>query len=586
MNGTAEMFVAGALLLASGFLFAARKRSVCLVSVGLMMAASWSNSFVPEFRMSAALLLVQQIIVFSILVLILRELLRPRIGFSDPPLQIRGRILAGIAFLSVAIAGIAGYMIAGSNICLVAAVVAVLAHVAVMTSAMWLRSGAASLLYPAVCLVLVVQVLRLAPECQNLAFIYSMEQQAERKAVPNWPRKAPVELSFECLHHRHSGVRRSAVRHLAYEIEKELVLARDEYGKDLNLRADDWWKHAWFEGKSPAPQVTGRGLPLLAELLEDDDPLVRIYAANALGCAGPIALPVVPKLLRLLREQGQVDASRSTHESRSALTNPLQIGSESLGQFETGLHPEILRGTVADAIGSIGPGAIEAVPDLTLLLEDIYWPIRVKASNALARIGPPARAALPMLEKAVDDVLFGEPARVAAASAIWWIDRHHAMVEQILSQILDSGTPEGRIAAAVELRMMGPPVADWAVPRLIALLENESPDVRLAAFESLCSAGAETAAAVNAIVQIVSRQLGAENQEDKLAQWRRDSGIRYLVKKSRGPGANALALVIRDGDRELVRHILLICGESASWDVDRVDPAVAAAVQDAKTQGR
>ena len=53
------------------------------------------------------------------------------------------------------------------------------------------------------------------------------------------------------------------------------------------------------------------------------------------------------------------------------------------------------------ALGKIGPGAKEAVPDLVEMLRGTYC--RSEAFDALCQVGPAAREALPALVKFVDD---------------------------------------------------------------------------------------------------------------------------------------------------------------------------------------
>jgi HEAT repeat protein len=60
-----------------------------------------------------------------------------------------------------------------------------------------------------------------------------------------------------------------------------------------------------------------------------------------------------------------------------------------------------VRWRAAEALGGIGPGAVEAVPDLVALLSDLSSNVRWRAATALGAIG--ARQAGPALAKAVDD---------------------------------------------------------------------------------------------------------------------------------------------------------------------------------------
>src|SRR5437870_5216055 len=96
-------------------------------------------------------------------------------------------------------------------------------------------------------------------------------------------------------------------------------------------------------------------VPVLADLLGDDDQEVRWMAATALGAIGPPAETAVPALTR-------------------ALGDPYYL----------------VRWTSADALGYIGPGARSAVPALTEALGDAEKDVRESAANALRTIDPEA----------------------------------------------------------------------------------------------------------------------------------------------------------------------------------------------------
>jgi HEAT repeat protein len=81
-----------------------------------------------------------------------------------------------------------------------------------------------------------------------------------------------------------------------------------------------------------------------------------------------------------------------------------------------------VRGWSAQAIGSIGPDAAEAVPALIAMLRNQDVGLRNSAAIALRGIGPEAKSALPALREALSDP--NEQVRRFAARAIENIEGH------------------------------------------------------------------------------------------------------------------------------------------------------------------
>ena len=338
----------------------------------------------------------------------------------------------------------------------------------------------------------------------------------------------------------------------------------------IDVRYDeDWWRHSFWDGKYPTPPITKRALPILIDVLNDGTRSDRLSAAYTISQAGPKGIPALAGLLDLLHEHGDLENSRVPQDSNSEVASLLQVHTAMQQLSEGFIDSGKVRKRVAQAITNIGPAAAEAVPDLTLLLQDIGWPIRVSAAQALMHIGPPAEAAIPALEQAANDETFGYQARVAAAKAICWIDPNHPSGEATLRHILTQGSIDGQVAAADALgRGLGP--HDWgeAVDPLLPLLEHENRELRSAAFESLCSIGGDSARVVEAVVRLAEREDGGTIDSVNFHR-----GVRSLFEDVTGPGAEALAAVIKDGDREVVRSILSIF----RWKRTQSDPPLQSA---------
>ncbi|MEO2031467.1 MAG: HEAT repeat domain-containing protein [Planctomycetaceae bacterium] len=568
--GPAECLATAALVLTTHFVLSGSGRNVCLGLLSIRIALLWVDWYIVDFWISAGLLLCRQLLLLSIGTLLLKELLRLPPEASDSPPSVRGPLLAGCGLLVVALGGIGGYLITDSVQYLIVTGIAVLAHCVFLVAGIWRRSGGDALSYPVVFLAIGAPTVQLLPDTRDLNSIWVMERRAQSLTVPRWRDKRPsIDVAFECLCHKDSVVRGIAIGRIDFEISEEFDFAFDEFGVGLDRTGNEnWWQHSWHEAKWPTPPITRRALPLFIDLLNNGTRLDRMNAAFGIECAGPKGMPGLEGLLDLLHEHGDVENSRVPQDSNSELAGLFQVQTLMAREFENGFEPGKVRKRVAEALGSIGPGAVEAVPELTLLLQDIGWPIRVAAADALARIGPPARAAIPALEQAANDELSGDQARVAAASALWWIDRNHPLVEPTFRNILTKGPAlqawmDGQVAAVNALGRMGPHVADCAVESLLLLLEHESQELRSDAFRSLCWIGGESAQVVEAVAHLGELQ---ENKEI-VAGYRFDSGMLRLFQTVRGPGAEALAAVIRDGDREFVRRLLLIF-RNASKDSD------------------
>jgi HEAT repeat protein len=216
-------------------------------------------------------------------------------------------------------------------------------------------------------------------------------------------------------------------------------------------------------------------LPVLEELLEDEDGRVVEDVLNAYEELGSLGAPSIPKLVRALNTDASVVNWVAFHQlyqivprafgaigaaAVPALVNvlddpdPLVRGhaAESLGLIGPDAAPAVpalvkhlsdegqwtawvgdkgfrqtVGGLTAEALGKIGPAAKEAVPDLVQRLEvikqDDLYPkdaaIRVQAlsAEALGRIGPDAASAVPALWKVVENAKWWEPTEALAALA-------------------------------------------------------------------------------------------------------------------------------------------------------------------------
>ena len=197
----------------------------------------------------------------------------------------------------------------------------------------------------------------------------------------------------------------------------------------------------WFYGKQNGAtkdtELDENDVSALIAALGDEDEVVRLNAAYALGTVGA---PAVPALIQTWQEALEDTASPGSEaESFRHATYALSaIGEPAVPALIDTLQDknESIRVSAAYALGDIGSAAQEAVPSLTqalrdesawmrrhatealgligqpvqhtvpalidLLRDEHYW-IRDNAARALARLGPAAEAAIPALMDTMND---------------------------------------------------------------------------------------------------------------------------------------------------------------------------------------
>jgi HEAT repeat protein len=196
-------------------------------------------------------------------------------------------------------------------------------------------------------------------------------------------------------------------------------------------------------GHTPTPQTPATGdIPALIRALEDEDPDMRVAAANALGEIGPEAMEAVPALVWAALEDEDRD----------------------------------VRSVAVWALGGIEPEV--AISVLSRVLED-GDPDQVRTS-AILGLRQSKGEAVPALIRALEDK--DPDMRIAAVEVLGWIGPEVAEAVPVLIRVLeDDADPRVRESAAYELGYMG----SEAVPALTRALEDEDPGVRSAAAEAL-----------------------------------------------------------------------------------------------------
>jgi len=116
-------------------------------------------------------------------------------------------------------------------------------------------------------------------------------------------------------------------------------------------------------------------VPNLAAGLQDKDPNASWAAAKALAAIGPDAEPAIPALVAAVKRGAGLPSGVGRNES-------------------------ILPWLASEALAAIGPPAVPALVEL-LAHDDPY--VRRRAANALGSMGPQAKDAVPSLAKAAED---------------------------------------------------------------------------------------------------------------------------------------------------------------------------------------
>ncbi|MHB1561989.1 MAG: HEAT repeat domain-containing protein, partial [Isosphaeraceae bacterium] len=268
------------------------------------------------------------------------------------------------------------------------------------------------------------------------------------------------------------------------------------YVLGANANGNEALRIAAIRGLGLFGREAARAVPDLISFLDDADPRVCWYAAEALGNLGTEARQAIPHLVKLLRSQA-VAAGAGANGGVLKVELPLRL-------------------VAADALGRIGPEARAAIPGLTALLADPDSRVRGVAVAALGLMGPEARVAAPELVRLAAHGTVLQVARSAAWTLVKIGPAAHPAIERAFHDP-DPATRERAVEMIASLgvlpivplvaRCLDDPVADVrraaasallpaasrpeilaAVPRLVVALGDDDDEVRDAAASILSSA--------------------------------------------------------------------------------------------------
>jgi HEAT repeat protein len=283
-----------------------------------------------------------------------------------------------------------------------------------------------------------------------------------------------------------------------------------------------------------------QAVPALLEVIGDAQ--LGSSAIRALGAIGPDAQSAVPPLMELLetkvsehanwqdRQQGRPNGdqglARNSDQQKSAIGTSIPASNVPLAGRELSPRaaPEMHDlWSALRTLGDIGPGAADALPRIIPLLKDnalaldvaqaigrIGGPrarpavaglremlkqpeasFRVAAALALWQIDRSTRESMPVLMGVLNDP--NATCRVEAAQAIWEITGRAELVLPVLQAIL-TARDQYQLAPAIQLvGWIGPPARSLA-PELVQVLGYKPPFVRQQAAQALARMGPEARA--------------------------------------------------------------------------------------------
>ena len=308
-------------------------------------------------------------------------------------------------------------------------------------------------------------------------------------------------------------------------------------------------------------QSTGaRAVPAMTDALKNKDVKVRIAAAQMLAEIGMAAKPAVPNL----QEQALHDPVEYAGTTAAAALPKIDLAAarQVMTASLTALKEEDAqtRRKACAVLGSLGPVAKPAVPDLIGALDDANEMIRMHAVGALGEIGIPAPLVIPALTKALRDKAYPVRHRALAQFAFSFPPIESVMprvkeltedsdpgIATLARSVLNSPHRQAKDRAAVYVTMLqmgnvndtalrqmvqlGPEAAG-TVPMVIPLLTHSRPLSRYLAAEVLGAIGPGAKVAVPALT--VSLQ-----DEDAVVRESAAGALRAIGAADASPKATA-----------------------------------------------
>jgi HEAT repeat protein len=211
-------------------------------------------------------------------------------------------------------------------------------------------------------------------------------------------------------------------------------------------------------------------VPALVELLKSDTQQTRSVASWTLIRMGPTARTAIPALVKQLREGIHPEAAARTFGGIARSIDRLgPYAEEAVEVLCSYLEAESYQGEVAYALGGIGPEASGAVPGLCELLTSDSHTVRENALEALALIGPGAVDAIPTLMELCRNSKWDS----TKAKAVYALGNIGLPAVPFLVELLEDPDYKLRRSVIMALARMGPR-AKSVIPCLLTQLESLS----------------------------------------------------------------------------------------------------------------
>lgn len=266
----------------------------------------------------------------------------------------------------------------------------------------------------------------------------------------------------------------TALANLGPDAEPALPALMRELESWEPSRRDRQGAQALYRTAAALGAIGRPSVPALSNGLSSAKWHVRAGSAMGLGFVRPAATETLPGLVPLLGDdRAEVrEAATETVVGFGAPSVPSLIPSV------RGDASSTLRRMAAEALGRIGPAAVEAAEVLRSAMGgDAEMAVRVAAVSALARVEGRGTNTVPVLFDAWRDA--PEPVSQAAKRELLLVRPAGRVVVPLLLRELESGDSGRRRRAADLLRELGPE-ASTAVPLMVSLLRrtpaSENPD--------------------------------------------------------------------------------------------------------------
>lgn len=285
---------------------------------------------------------------------------------------------------------------------------------------------------------------------------------------------------------------------LANEAAEQAGVRADDLGalKMMTLEDDALMRWAALTKREIDTSI----MPLLFQELRTEDPDIRILVLLILG---NFSLKVPQAFTYVLKglEDPDPGVRVSVVVVLERLAPTLPGAAPALGQACRDPDKKV-RSRALRAVSRVGAGPSEVLPALLAGLRDPEADVRYAALFALGSIGPPARGAAPAVRELLEAKELED--RLRACAALIKIDPSERLrVVPVLAAVAEDQSVESSLRVrALDLVTEVGPEGVKAVPALVTLLGEKTPEVRTRAMEVLGRLGPE-------ILPAVERSLGS-----------------------------------------------------------------------------